>query len=276
MPPPYAVADDTLTLSDANGAAVAVFAAQPTGLADTNWTVSAYNNGKQAVVGVLADTNLTANFGADGVLSGAAGCNNYTGGYTTTGKDGIAIGPLASTMMMCSEPEGVMEQEALYLAALSTAATYRRDGNQLELRTADGALAALFLLAEPAATGAPDTMTSAEGAPAVTGAVTYLVRSALPPDAVITISIHNKSLADAPPEMTLLAHQVMVADGQQVPIPYTVWYDPAEVKEGQMYGIGARIEDGAGKLLFVSTTVIPVITNGAPTENVEILVEPVQ
>jgi len=34
-----------------------------------------------------------------------------------------------------------MEQEAQYLKALSTAATYRLDGNRLELRTTAGALA---------------------------------------------------------------------------------------------------------------------------------------
>ena len=34
-----------------------------------------------------------------------------------------------------------MGQEAQYLKALATAATYRLDGDQLELRNADGALA---------------------------------------------------------------------------------------------------------------------------------------
>ena len=59
-------------------------------------------------------------------------------------------------------------------------------------------------------------------------------------------------------------------------IAYAVEYDPAAVQEGALYSIGARITDGAGNLLFVSTTVIPVITQGNPAENVEILVEPVQ
>ena len=76
--------------------------------------------------------------------------------------------------------------------------------------------------------------------------------------------------------MTLLGEQVIPTAGQQVPVPYAVGYNTADVKEGQMYGIGARINDGAGKLLFVSTTMIPVITNGAPTTDVEIIVDPVQ
>ncbi|MCZ7589672.1 MAG: META domain-containing protein [Gaiella sp.] len=46
--------------------------------------------------------------------------------------------------MLCDQPAGVMDQEAGYLAALETAATYRVEGSKLELRTADGAIAAQF------------------------------------------------------------------------------------------------------------------------------------
>jgi heat shock protein HslJ len=47
-------------------------------------------------------------------------------------------------MMMCSEPEGVMDQEGQYLAALQSAAKYQIEGNVLQLRTSDDALAAMF------------------------------------------------------------------------------------------------------------------------------------
>ena len=100
----------------------------------------AYNNGKQAVVSVLAETKLTAVFGKSGSLTGFAGCNDYNASYTATAPR-IAIGPVAATRKHCEEPAGVGEQEARYLAALETAATYRVEGSRLELRTADGALA---------------------------------------------------------------------------------------------------------------------------------------
>ena len=143
----YAVDGDTLSLADAAGVTVAVFSAQSTDLAGGAWDVIAYNNGNQAVVGVIADTNLTANFGTDGVLSGSGGCNNYSGGYTVDGEGNIQIGPLMSTMMACDGPEGIMEQEMQYLAALQTAATYSMEGDSLQLRTADDALAAQFVRA---------------------------------------------------------------------------------------------------------------------------------
>jgi heat shock protein HslJ len=56
----------------------------------------------------------------------------------------IKIGPLASTMMACSVPEVVMEQEIQYLAAIQNATTYLVGGKVLELRGVDGALMADF------------------------------------------------------------------------------------------------------------------------------------
>ena len=46
--------------------------------------------------------------------------------------------------MACLEPEGVMEQEGQYLAALGTADSYKIQGLNMEMRTSDGALVASF------------------------------------------------------------------------------------------------------------------------------------
>ena len=106
------------------------------------WNVVNYNNGREAVVGVLTDTELTAVFEGD-EISGSAGCNNYFGGYSAADGD-IEIGPLASTRKACAG-EGVMEQEAEFLAALESAATYSISGDRLEMRTADDALAVIMV-----------------------------------------------------------------------------------------------------------------------------------
>jgi heat shock protein HslJ len=133
-----------LTLFDAGGKTLATFAVVSSELGGTSWKVTAYNNGNQAVVSLVAGTELTADFSTDGKVSGSSGCNNFTATYETSGKT-IKIGQAASTLMMCTDPAGVMEQEAQYLAALQSAATYRVDGNTLEMRTADDALAAMFV-----------------------------------------------------------------------------------------------------------------------------------
>jgi heat shock protein HslJ len=136
----YVVDGSTLTLTDANNTPLATFSAQSTGLAGTSWQVLMVNNGQQAVVSLLAGTELTLVFDDTGRVSGSAGCNTLTGSYTVDGTT-LTVGQLASTEMMCMDPAGVMEQEAHYLAALGTVSTYRREGNRLELRAVDGAMA---------------------------------------------------------------------------------------------------------------------------------------
>ena len=139
----FEIVEDGLTLYDNDGNALAVFSAQSQDLAGSSWEVIAYNNGKEAVVSVIIGTEITADFGEDGQLTGNAGCNNYFASYETEG-DKISIGPAGSTEMGCSEPEGIMEQEQLYLAALQTANTYRIEGLDMEMRTEDGARVASF------------------------------------------------------------------------------------------------------------------------------------
>ena len=78
-------------------------------------------------------------------MAGSAGCNQYNAGYTLGPAAGASASPRRrSTRILCSEPAGVMEQEAQFLAALETAARYRIEGAQLILEQADGARAATF------------------------------------------------------------------------------------------------------------------------------------
>ena len=139
----FEIGDDELVLLDANGNAIARFDAISQALEGSSWQVIGYNNGMGGVVSVIIGTEITADFGEDGQLTGSASCNNYFASYETEG-DNITIGPAGSTMMACPEPEGIMEQEQQYLAALETAATYKITGLALEMRTAEGSLVANF------------------------------------------------------------------------------------------------------------------------------------
>ncbi|HSN78540.1 MAG TPA: META domain-containing protein, partial [Anaerolineae bacterium] len=157
----YQIVANQLHMADADGAVLLAFELQEqTPLTGTLWEAVSVNNGQEAVTGVISGTILTATFQEDGAVFGSAGCNNFSGGYTVD-SDQIAIGPLAMTMMFCVEPEGVMDQEMAFGAALESAATYSIQGDQLELRTADGALAVSFVsagpvAAEPAETAEPE------------------------------------------------------------------------------------------------------------------------
>jgi heat shock protein HslJ len=139
----YSISNDRLSLKGADGKDILVFQAQSQDLSGISWEAVNFNNGNQAIVGVITGTALTAEFGRDGTLSGNGGCNNYNGPYKVDGEE-IKIGPLASTMMACTEPEGVMEQETQYLAALQMAESFQVEGQVLELRRSDGTLVVIF------------------------------------------------------------------------------------------------------------------------------------
>ena len=141
----WQIEGEMLTINNAAGATVLTFqASEPASLTGTTWSAVNYNNGKEAVVSLVADTAITATFTEDGNLNGSAGCNTFMTSYTLDGAN-ITIQPAATTRKMCPG-EGIMEQEARFLAALTTAATWSISGNELELRTADGALVAHFIL----------------------------------------------------------------------------------------------------------------------------------
>lgn len=141
----YEQSEDSLQLVDDAGNAVFTLTAQsPTALTNTEWTLQAYNNGRGAVVTPIIDTEITANFDEDGNVFGSAGCNTYRAGYSLA-EDGLTIGPAASTRRLCSQPEGVMEQESAFLALLSDVDSYDLSGNRLTLKNAEGLTLAQFI-----------------------------------------------------------------------------------------------------------------------------------
>lgn len=128
-----------LVLLDGEGAEVLRYlSATPVG----DWEVAAFLTG-DAVQSPLPGTTLTATFAEDRTLTGSAGCNIYRATYTTD-RGGIEISPPSATEKACVAPEGVMEQEAAYLAALPTAVKYRVDGGSLALLSADGTYVVSF------------------------------------------------------------------------------------------------------------------------------------
>jgi heat shock protein HslJ len=86
-------------------------------------------------------TTITADFainadGETGTISGTGGCNNYTAPILSY----FQVGPAATTMKVCPEPVGVMQQESSYLAMLGTAYSISQVNNQLVIGTLGGLL----------------------------------------------------------------------------------------------------------------------------------------
>ncbi len=131
-------------------------------------------------------------------------------------------------------------------------------------------LSALIAACAPAS-GGPPTATPAAPAKTLSGRVTYLQRIALPAGAVITVSLDDVSLADAP--ATNLARATITTQGENVPIPFTLTYDPAAIRDNHSYAVSARITID-GKLSWISTTRHSVLTSEHPSDDVTIVVQP--
>ncbi|PSS49006.1 YbaY family lipoprotein [Pseudomonas sp. BBP2017] len=104
------------------------------------------------------------------------------------------------------------------------------------------------------------------------GEVFYLQRIALPPAATLSVSLQDVSLMDAP--AVTLARQNGPVKGN-VPLPFHLTYDPAQVKPGHRYAISARIELD-GKLLFINTEHHGVTLDGNDQQALRIKVDAVR
>ena len=96
------------------------------------------------------DQNVTLVFKED-TIEGYGGCNTYGGSYTTS-KDSLSLDGVYWTEMGCMEPEGILQQESAYFDALTAAASYRVDGDHLEIYDETGTQVLVFVAADKAPT----------------------------------------------------------------------------------------------------------------------------
>jgi len=137
---------DHLLLQDAESATLLKFVAtKPASLENTEWQATGINNGKGGVVST-ATTSLSTALFAEGQVSGAGGCNQFTATFEIDG-DQITIGPAAATRKFCNDPEGIMDQEQQFFEALGRARTFSLTPEKLELRDEKGSLQVSFRVA---------------------------------------------------------------------------------------------------------------------------------
>ena len=118
-------------------------------LVGTEWVAIGINNGRGGVVSAVEGARVTAIFDDERRVAGSGGCNRFMATYEVEGG-AIRVGPVAGTRMLCTEPEGVSEQEGSYFAALERASTWLIREGRLQLRDADVALQIDFVGADPA------------------------------------------------------------------------------------------------------------------------------
>ncbi len=129
----------TLTLLDAPGRTILRYQAISQALERTQWTVSAVNDGQQAVESTSGMERLHISFTANGELFGFAGCNDFSAAYKYhAGKKKIEISNLTISNMVCTDKD-IMRIERNFIKALVASSYYELTNSTLELRDHGGA-----------------------------------------------------------------------------------------------------------------------------------------
>lgn len=105
---------------------------------------------------------------------------------------------------------------------------------------------------------------SAAAGKTIEGEILYRERIALPPGAEILVQLADVSLADAPAR--IIAEQTIKPAGQ-VPVPFSLSFDPADIIPGRTYTLQARITV-ANTLWFITDTrhaIDPLAAGGPQT-----------
>ncbi len=127
------------------------------------------------------------------------------------------------------------------------------------LRAAFALLFAIVLIALPG-------LASAQTTPSVvSGTLTYLDRTLLPANAVVTVQIAEVPSAGSTGQV--IAEQRFTTNGAQPPFRYNVSFDPARIDQNRAYTVQANISVG-GQTRYTTNRVYRVITGGAPVTDV--------
>lgn len=123
-------------------------------------------------------------------------------------------------------------------------------------------------------TGAPVTSASSQNPaiamPAVSGTVNIRHRIALPANAVLTVTVSDASLSDAPSRV--ITQRVARTEGKQAPFQFSLPYNPADIQPNARILLSAAIAID-NKIAMVTENVLPVISNGV--NNADLVLIPV-
>ena len=125
----------------------------PTLLGDATWVLDSLDGRP-----LIEESFITLKVGEDW-LGGFDGCNSYGGqsedGTSIADADGIfSVPSIASTLMGCTEPEGILDQADAYKSALMQGERFRVVGDRLEIVDSGGAVRLAFVR-EPPLPGRP-------------------------------------------------------------------------------------------------------------------------
>ena len=105
---------------------------------------------------------------------------------------------------------------------------------------------------------------------AVTGVIAHSHPMSLPAGYVVNILLEDTTNAEAPGKK--IAEVEIKSQGEELPMPFAIIYDPGKINPDHTYSIWVEIVDGAGIQQYTNLTGTPVITHGNPTSHVKLTV----
>lgn len=96
-------------------------------LSGTEWALARINNQEP-----LPGAEVTLSF-EETTAGGISGCNSYGGDYTAGTDGSLSFGEIVQTLILCMEPEGVMELEEEYINTLRLADSYQVVDGRLQI-----------------------------------------------------------------------------------------------------------------------------------------------
>lgn len=151
---------------------------------------------------------------------------------------------------------------AYMLSAIAVAATLSACANNHNSNAANQAAPDPYGIA---------SLSSSQQQPNVSGTINIRQRVALPPDAVLTVTLSDASLADAPAHV--LAQKAVRTEGKQAPFNFALPYNQAQIQPNARILLSAAITVN-GQLMFITDTVQTVINQGG--NRADLVLVPVQ
>lgn len=104
--------------------------------------------------------------------------------------------------------------------------------------------------------------------PTVSGTVWIRQRIALPPDAVLTVTLSDASRADVP--STVIAQKVVRTEGKQAPFSFVLPYNPSAIQPNARILLSAAVTVD-GRVTLMTEQVKPVINNGGTRQDLNLV-----
>lgn len=121
-----------------------------------------------------------------------------------------------------------------------------------------------------ASSASASTSQAAIAMPSVSGTVNIRQRIALPANAVLTVTVSDASISDAPSKV--ISQHVARTEGKQAPFAFSLPYNPADIQPAARILLSAAITID-NRVVMVTETVASVVTNGV--NHVDLVLTPV-